>query len=368
MSLDNKYMQQALKLAEKGRYRASPNPMVGCVIVKNHRIVGEGWHLGPKTDHAEVMALKHAGTLAQGADIYVTLEPCCHFGHTPPCTDALIQARVKRVFIAVQDSNPIVNGNGIALLQKSGITVHTGILSDAAEKLNQHFFHFMRQQRPYVICKWAMSLNGKTITAKDDSKQITNHECQTKVHLTRCQVDAILIGANTALDDNPQLTTRLPDNLQITARHPLRIVLDSHGRCHPDLKIFDPSMPGKTLVATTHKALDNWKQTLQSQGVDIVVLPTDTQKRVCLHSLMAELYQRQITSLLVEGGMTTHESFIAADLVNAVHAYIAPVLIGDMVKKMPLQSQQHTALANNFFIQAHHQAPDHLGGTACTQV
>ncbi len=358
-------MQYALQLAEKGHYCASPNPMVGCVIVKNGHIIGKGWHLGPGTDHAEIMALKQAGIHAQKADVYVTLEPCCHFGHTPPCTEALIQADVKYVFIAAKDTNPIINGKSIPLLKKAGIEVHTGILSDLSKTLNKTFFHFMQHQRPYIICKWAMSLNGKTVTARGDDKKITSSECREEVHLTRCQVDAILVGANTVLDDNPQLTTRLPENLNIPARHPLRIVLDSRGRCHAHLKIFNPATPGKTLIATTKAAPLHWKKILQSQGVDILILPTDKNNQVCLHSLMTSLYHRKITSLLVEGGMIIHEAFIAADLIDEVQAYFAPVLIGKTDKKIKLKTHRCAAITDNFFIQAR-QNQNNLGNTTCT--
>ena len=309
MNSPEHYMQRALQLAEQGRYCASPNPMVGCVIVKENNIVGEGWHQGPGTDHAEVMALKRAGADAKDADIYINLEPCCHYGRTPPCADALIQAGVKQIFAAMQDPNPVVAGKGFAKLQHAGIQIQTGIMANSAKKLNKHFLHFIQKRRPFVITKWAMSLDGKTQTTEADNKQISNTLSQQHVHLSRCQADAILIGVNTALADNPELTTRLPTHLSISNRHPVRIVLDSCGRATLDLRLFDPQLTSKTIVATTDQSPVAWREKLAEQGVTVLVLATNQGDQVCLHDLMEQLYEQQIINLLVEGGMTVHQQF-----------------------------------------------------------
>lgn len=351
------FMRRALQLAEQGRYCASPNPMVGCVIVKANKVIGEGWHQGPGTNHAEIMALKQAGDMAKGADVYVTLEPCCHYGRTPPCADALIEAGVKRVVVAVCDLNPLVNGKGMRALQEAGITVRVGIGQLQAEQLNQRFFHFMQQRRPFVIAKWAMSLDGKMQVTETDSRQISNDKSRQHTHLSRCEADAILIGVNTAISDNPKLTTRLPAELGIPNRQPLRIILDSRGRAPLDLHLFDSRLPGQTLVVTTQQSQSVWREQLQSQGVALSILPADQHGRIHLQSLMTDLYERHISCLLVEGGMTILEQFFAAGLVDEVRAYLAPVVIGKLPRKLTFQCQEQQHLDDNYFWR----------GTPCTQ-
>ena len=352
MNTPEYYLQRALQLAEQGRYCASPNPMVGCVIVKELQIIGEGWHQGPGTDHAEVMALQQAGANAQNAEVYINLEPCCHHGHTPPCVDALIQAGVKQVFAATQDPNPLMTGKGFEKLRQAGISVQTGILSEEAKQLNKAFFHFMQKRRPFVIAKWAMSLDGKTETSGTDDKQISNALSHQQVHLSRCQTDAILVGVNTALKDNPQLTTRLPEHLDIINRHPVRIVLDSRGRSTLNLKLFDSQLPGETIVATTDQSPQSWREQLIASGVEVLILDSNQRNQVCLQHLMKILYEKQIASLLVEGGMKVHQQFLAAGLVDEVQAYIAPVVIGGLERKLELNVRGLEHLEGDYLIRA----------------
>jgi diaminohydroxyphosphoribosylaminopyrimidine deaminase/5-amino-6-(5-phosphoribosylamino)uracil reductase len=205
------YMQQALALAEKGRFSVSPNPMVGCLIVKAGKIIGQGYHHQAGTPHAEIHALREAGAEAKDADVYVTLEPCCHYGRTPPCTDALIAAGVTRVYFACHDPNPEVAGKGSAALKAAGIQAEEGLCRSEAQQLNKIFFHFIQTKRPFVFSKWAMSLDGKTMTHPDDLPAISSTASRSHSHLLRRAVDAILIGTNTAIDDDPALTVRLPD-------------------------------------------------------------------------------------------------------------------------------------------------------------
>lgn len=353
------FMSLALKLAEQGRFTVSPNPMVGCVIVKDGQIIGEGYHQKAGGPHAEIHALQQAGKNACGATAYVTLEPCCHHGKTPPCTDALIQAGIKHVFVACADPNPLVAGKGLAQLRQSGIHVETDILNAEAQKLNDIFFHFIQSQRPFVMAKWAMSLDGKTITHAADSRQISNHSSQQHAHQLRQQVDAILIGADTAIQDNPLLTVRhVVENESI--RHPLRIILSSHDRLPLDLKLFDPSLPGKTMVVTTIHAKPHWITTLREKNIEVCILPYNAQHQVDLHGLLDELGKRQITSLLVEGGMTVLESFFNENLVNQIHAYIAPVIIGRLPNKKFLHDVEIMRIDDDYHFTTHYRGNHHV--------
>jgi diaminohydroxyphosphoribosylaminopyrimidine deaminase/5-amino-6-(5-phosphoribosylamino)uracil reductase len=312
------YMSLALQFAEYGRLTVSPNPMVGCVIVKNNKIVGQGYHQAAGGPHAEIIALKEAQDKAQDATLYVTLEPCCHHGRTPPCTDALIAARIKKVIIACSDPNPHVSGKGIQLLRDAGIEVEVGLCEARAKKLNEIFFHYICHQRPFVIAKWAMSLDGQTITHRDDSRVISGEEAKISTHQTRQQVDAILVGAETARMDNPELTVRLND---VSAKQPLRIILTTRGQLPLNLKLFEKNSD------------INWREKLIEKNIDLLILEKNKLDQIDLRSLLTELGKRQISSLLVEGGMKTHQLFFQEKLVNKIHVYLAPTIIGSLKEK-----------------------------------
>ncbi len=340
---DHDYMTLALQLAEKGRYTVSPNPMVGCVIVKNHHIVGQGYHQQAGGAHAEIHALQAAGVAARDATVYVTLEPCCHTDKkTPPCVHALIAARVKKVVVACHDPNPFVAGRGLQALRDAGIEIDIGLLQAQAEQLNEIFFYYITHKRPFVIAKWAMSLDGKTITAPTDTRQISGHEAYQHTHQLRQQVDAVLIGANTARVDNPQLTAR-PHNATSSIKQPLRIILSTQKTLPTDLTIFDSNLPGKTLIATTQSESSFEKLS----HIEIMSLPAGKNAQVNLPALLDELGKRGITSLLVEGGRQVHEHFFKENLVNKIHVYLAPVIIGVNEKKQTM-TLQCDMLGNDF--------------------
>jgi diaminohydroxyphosphoribosylaminopyrimidine deaminase/5-amino-6-(5-phosphoribosylamino)uracil reductase len=322
--------------------------MVGCVIVKNNRIIGEGYHQYAGGPHAETIALQQAGKDAVDATLYVTLEPCCHVGKTPPCTTSLIQSGIKKIFIACIDPNPLVAGKGIDLLRSAHIEVEIGLCESEANKLNEVFFHYIKHKRPFVFAKWAMSLDGKTITHRFDSKNISSHQSRQKTHQLRQQVDAILIGANTAKQDNPLLTVRPDTSTTKIIKHPIRIVLSSLGDLPLDLNIFDTTMPGKTIVATTDAVDRNWYQAIRQKKIDIIIVPANKQGRVDLNSLLHELGKKEMSSLLVEGGMTVHHQFFAGRLVNQIQVYLAPVIIGDFEKKHQLTHLQFSQIENDF--------------------
>lgn len=319
------FMRRALALAEQARGRTSPNPMVGAVLVKDGRIVGEGYHRRAGEPHAEIEALRAAGEDARGATLYVTLEPCCHYGRTPPCTNALIAAGVAEVHMAMLDPNPRVAGKGRAALEAAGIRTTVGLCEDEARALNAAFIKWVTTGRPLVIAKFAMSLDGKIAAHTGDARWISGETSRIYAHHLRNEVDAILVGVQTVLADNPRLTTRLPSATDV--RHPVRIVLDSRGRAPLDAEVFQPTLPGRTLVATTSAMPASHRAALEAQGVDVLVCPS-VHGRVALPALLDELGKREITSLLVEGGGTVLGSFFDAGLVDEVVAFVAPMVIG----------------------------------------
>ena len=324
------YMRRALKLAQKGKYTASPNPMVGCVIVKNNRIIAEGWHEKAGLPHAEINALKNVRGDLKGARVYVTLEPCCHHGRTPPCVDALIQSGVKEVYIATKDPNPLVAGKGIKKLEEHGIKVHLGACEKAAKQLNKFFFHYIVHKRPYVIAKWAMSLDGKTVVNPLDTPALSCAKAWREVHRLRQSVDAILVGANTVIKDNPMLTARIKSPV---TKQPLRVILSSHGNLPLEARVLSTELPGKTLVITSEHSPLAWRKNVESQGIEVIILPVDAKGKISIPHLLDELGKRQIISLLVEGGMQVHQSFMAANCIDEIQAALCPVIIGPFAKK-----------------------------------
>ncbi len=332
------HMRRAIALARRAEGRTSPNPMVGAVIVKDGRVVGEGYHRRAGEQHAEAEALRDACDAARGAAMYVTLEPCAHYGRTPPCADALIAAGVAEVYYAVGDPNPRVNGKAHAKLEAAGVVVHRGPCEDEARELNRPFFKYVTTGRPFVTAKFAMSLDGKIATCAGDSRWISNEAARQRAHELRNITDVILVGVGTALADDPQLTTRLsPLSLQrkgsgeeelADVRHPLRIIADSRGRVSLLARVFDPALPGMTVLATTAAAPSTHCAELTARGVEIWTLPADRQGRVSLQALLDEIGRREMLTLLVEGGSELLGAFFAEKLVDRVWAVIAPLIIG----------------------------------------
>lgn len=323
MTVHDRYMEKALTLARKAEGRTAPNPPVGALIVRNEEVVGEGFHPEAGQPHAEVFALRQAGELARGADLYVTLEPCSHHGRTGPCADAVIAAGLRRVFVGTIDPNPQVAGRGIARLEEAGIEVTTGIQEKACRRLIAPFAKHVLSGVPYVILKAAVTLDGRTATAHGDSKWITNEQSREYVHRLRDKVDAIMVGAGTALADNPRLTTRLPEG----GRDPLRIVVDSTLRLDEQADLFHLHSQASTLVATTGAAPVDKAQRLRQLGAEVLVLPA-AEGRVDLGALMKELGARGVQSLLLEGGARLNQAALEAGLVDRVMVFVAPKLLG----------------------------------------
>ena len=340
-------MTEALRLAAKGRVTASPNPMVGAVVVKQGRIVGQGFHLRPGLPHAEVVALKRAGADAQGATLYVTLEPCCHLKkRTPPCVPGVIQSGIARVVIAMTDPNPSVKGRGVAALRRAGLSVTVGVGRSDAEELNRAYCHWIATKRPFVTLKAGMTLDGKIATASGESKWITGAHSRAEAHRLRSQMDAVLVGVGTVLSDDPALTARTGPHLtKMASRQPLRVVVDSTLRLPLKTQILTDQKQAKTLIATTASADAARKQRLAKQGIEVLTFPS-LGGRVSLAALMRELGQRGVTSLLVEGGGELHAAMLKAKLVQHVCFYIAPVLLGGNNAKGVLGGKSPTTLAS----------------------
>ncbi len=337
MTSDIAYMSRALLLAERGLFTTPPNPRVGCVVVRDGLIVGEGWHQRAGEGHAEVNALNEAGLKAKGADCYVTLEPCSHFGRTPPCADALINAGVKRVFVAMMDPNPRVAGNGIAKLKAAGIEVTVGMLEEQAEKLNIGFCQRMRISRPYVRSKIAMSIDGRTAMASGESKWITGPAARQDVQKLRARSSAILTGIGTVLADNPALSVR-PEGWypQQIIRQPLRVVVDSQLRTPFDAKIFEDNV--QVLIATS-----NTIKTISQ--AEVCSLPS-ANNQVDLAALMTELAKREINEVMVEAGSQLNGALLSAGLIDELIIYMAPKIMGDGANGL-FHLPDLTSMANN---------------------
>ncbi len=331
------FMREALDLARRGLGRTAPNPAVGAVVVKDGRIVGRGYHRKAGEPHAEVLALREAGEAARGAVMYVTLEPCVHHGRTPPCVDAILRAGVAEVHIATLDPNPVVHGKGVARLRAAGVRVVVGEGQSQAQELIEGFAHWIRTRRPWVLAKFAMTLDGKVATRSGHARWISGDQARLWVHGLRNTVDAILVGRGTVQADDPRLTTRLPRAREV--HHPLRIVLDSRGRLPLEARVFDPALPGRTVVAATARFPDERQRVLEARGVEVWRLPEDPQGRVSLPALLDALGDRGITTLLVEGGPTVLGSFFDQGLLHKVHAFVAPVLFGGREAPSPIHGR-----------------------------
>lgn len=340
---DHLYMTRALQLAEQGLYSTSPNPRVGCVIVNQGQIVGEGAHLKAGQPHAEVHALRQAADKAQGATAYVTLEPCSHHGRTPPCAEALVKAGVTKVMAAMVDPNPLVAGQGLAYLTSHGIEAFSGLMATQAQALNAGFISRMVKQRPLVRMKIAASLDGKTALENNHSQWITSPPARMDVQHWRAQSCAILTGVGTVLADNPQLTVRdLP-----TERQPLRVVVDSQLRTPLDAKIVQQ---GATLIAYAHDP-EQKATALLAQGVQLLNAP-NPQGQVCLSTLLSHLAALQMNEVMVEGGQVLNGALIASRMVDELLLYYAPKLMGGQAKNMlwmPSLTHMDQAMALNVF-------------------
>ena len=320
---DEKFMALALNLAEKGRARTSPNPMVGAVVVKNGRIIGKGYHKKAGMPHAEAIALDDAGTAAKGATLYVNLEPCNHFGRTPPCCDKILINGIKEVVIGMRDPNPINNGSGIRRLKKNGIKLRSGIMEEEAKRLNEAYIKFITTKMPFVTIKVAESLDGKIATRTGDSKWITGSRARKYAHRLRSQNDAIMVGINTILKDNPLLNVRGISK----KKDPIKVIVDSRLRVPARSRIFSSRSPAKVLIATTQTSRRKKMRSFQGHDVEIIKVKNNG-KGVDLKALFRELAGRGVRSLLVEGGGRLIGSLLENKLVDKAYFFISPKIIG----------------------------------------
>lgn len=331
---DEQHLRRALRLAARGRGRVEPNPMVGCVIVKRGQIIGEGYHRRFGGPHAEIAALRRCTAPPRGATVYVTLEPCCHTGKTPPCTAALIAAGVARVLAPLNDPYPPVAGNGFAALRRAGVRVDVGLLANEAAALNAPFFKLVRARRPWVILKWAQSLDGKIATRTGDSQWITDEPCRAHAHRTRGRVDAILVGVGTVLRDDPQLTCRTGRPRRVATR----VVLDSHLRTPPRAQLVRTAREIPTWVFHGPNPPARRARALERAGCLLHRVPL-TRRGLSLPAILNTLGHHDMTNVYVEGGGTLLGQFHDQRLADEYHVYIAPVLIGGVDAPGPLHAR-----------------------------
>jgi diaminohydroxyphosphoribosylaminopyrimidine deaminase/5-amino-6-(5-phosphoribosylamino)uracil reductase len=318
-------MSRALRLAARGKGRTSPNPAVGAVVVSGGRVVGEGFHRKAGAPHAEVIALQAAGPRAKGGTLYLTLEPCSHTRkRTPPCVPAILASGLRRVVVAMRDPNPAVNGEGIRQLQRAGLRVSVGCLERTAEQLNDGYLHRMRTGRPLVTLKMAMTLDGKTATPAGESRWITGPEARRHAHRLRSHVDAIMVGVNTVLADDPQLTVRLG---RPAARQPLRVIMDSGLRTPLAARVLSPRLRKGTVIAATRRAPRARLARLRRRGILVLLLPGE-KGRVSLRACLKQLARMGINHLMIEGGSELAASALRSGVVDRLRLYIAPRLLG----------------------------------------
>src|SRR3989344_676931 len=320
MRSHKKYIELALKLAEKGKGTTSPNPIVGALIVKRGSIVGKGFHKKAGQDHAEIMAIKDAGKKAFNGTMYVTLEPCSHWGKTPPCTERIVESGIREVIIGMKDPNPKVEG--FKELKFRGIKTKIGILEKECRKLNEAYTKYIKTKKPFVIVKAAMSLDGKIATTTGHSKYITGREARKLVHQLRTEIDAIMVGINTILKDNPQLTPRL-----VKGRSPIKVVVDSNLKIPLNANVVKKE-PNKLIIATTKKANKAKIKQLQQKGVNVLIIKAK-KGMVDLDELMKQLGKLEITSIMIEGGAELNAEAIRSKIVDKILFFIAPGLIGN---------------------------------------
>lgn len=314
-----KYMEIALKIAEKGEGSVSPNPLVGCIIVKRGKIVGKGYHKQYGGEHAEINAIKNAGKKVANATLYINLEPCSHWGKTPPCTEKIVESGVREVIIGMYDPNPLVEG--FKELKFRGIKTKIGILEKEAKKLNEVYVKYMRSKRPFVILKVAMTMDGKIATKTGDSKYITGKDARRYVHKLRSEVDAVMVGINTVLKDNPQLTPRLAQG-----RDPMKVVIDTELKMPWRCNLM--KNPSKLIIATTNKAPKKKINKFYQKGIDVIVLNVK-KGLVDLKDLMKQLGKKEIASIMIEGGSQLNSSAIKERIADKLLIFTAPKLIGN---------------------------------------
>ena len=349
---DRDWMKRALQLAELGRGRTHPNPMVGAVVVKNGKRVGEGYHPESGQPHAEVFALRQAGEQARGATLYVTLEPCCHYGKTPPCVPAILASGVKRVVVAMADPYEAVAGRGLEQLRRAGVQVESGLCEKEARILNKAFLTYVTLKRPYITWKYAMTLDGRIASATGDSYWITGEAARVRVHELRNQVQAVITGVGTVLADDPQLTTRLPlghPDMDRPIRHPIRIVLDSQARTPPEAKICQPETPGETWIVVAESADAERRRRLEETGVRLIELPVETKagsRHVSLSALMSYLAEQQLVHALLECGSRLAGAFFDAGLIDEVYSFQASKFIGGERAPGPLGGRGISLMAD----------------------
>ena len=349
MQKKEEYMRRALELARKGEGHTSPNPMVGCVVVKDGRIISEEYHEKYGEFHAERNALTRCTEDTAGADLYVTLEPCCHQGKTPPCTDIIIEKKIARVFVGSMDSNPLVAGKGVQILRDHGIYVETGILDAECRKLNEVFYHYIATKTPFVVMKYAMTLDGKIACATGDSKWVTGEIARTQVHRMRGRYRGIMVGIGTVLADDPMLNCRVEGGVD-----PVRIICDSNLRIPTESQIVKTASDIETIVACSQEALESERKQekirrLKEAGIQII--GTEGAHGVNLVELMKKLGGQNIDSILLEGGGTLNASALEDGIVNKVYAYIAGKLIGGMDARSPVEGMGIDRMADAITLQ-----------------
>jgi diaminohydroxyphosphoribosylaminopyrimidine deaminase / 5-amino-6-(5-phosphoribosylamino)uracil reductase len=340
--MDIQFMKRALELAEKGIGYTSPNPLVGAVIVKDGRIIGEGYHEVYGSHHAEVNAFRNATEDVSGATMYVTLEPCSHYGKTPPCANAIVEKGIKKVVIGLTDPNPLVAGKGIQILRDNGIEVIDGILEEEGKKLNEIFLKYITTKLPFCILKTAMTLDGKIAAHTGDSKWITNEISRKYVHQLRHRVSGIMVGIGTILADDPLLNTRMED---AEGSDPIRIIIDSSGKIPLSAKVLNIESKAKTIIATTELACKDKIKALEDKDAEVVITPLKN-NRVDLVYLMKELGERKIDSVLLEGGSELNYSALEEGIVDKINSFISPKIIGGREAKTPVGGKGKELMKN----------------------
>ncbi|MBF8984372.1 bifunctional diaminohydroxyphosphoribosylaminopyrimidine deaminase/5-amino-6-(5-phosphoribosylamino)uracil reductase RibD [Lutibacter sp. B2] len=330
--MNEKYMKRAVELSKLGAGYTNPNPLVGAVIVKEDRIIAEGYHEEYGKEHAEINAFKNAKEDVEGSTMYVTLEPCSHYGKTPPCADEIVKRGISKVIIGMKDPNPLVAGKGIEILRKNGIEVIAGIEEDEIKKINEIFIKYITTKTPFCILKTAMTLDGKIASKTGDSKWISNEMSRRYVHKLRHRVSGIMVGIGTVLADDPSLTTRLEEGNRID---PTRIIVDTKARIPLEAKVLNLDSKAPTIIATTEKAPKDKIKALKEKGAEVIITPLKNDQ-VDLKELMKILGDKNIDSILIEGGSTLNYEALNAGLVDKVISFIAPKIIGGRSAKTPV--------------------------------
>lgn len=340
MSYDEKYMRRAIALAKKGAGAVNPNPLVGAVIVKEGRIIGEGYHARYGELHAERAAFASLKESAEGAEMYVTLEPCCHYGKQPPCTHAVVEHGISKVYVGSDDPNEMVAGKGIAYLREHGIEVETQILKEECDEINQVFFHYITTNTPYVVMKYAMTMDGKICCKTGDSKWVSNEISRQRVQESRNLYTGIMVGVNTVLVDNPMLSCRLPEG-----RNPVRIICDSNLRIPLNCNIVNSAASVRTIVATCVREKECFEklEELRTKGVEIIFTER-VDGCVNLKELMHRLGEMKIDGILLEGGGTLNYSAVINEIVNEIQIYMAPKIVGGSAAKSPVEGEGITSM------------------------